>query len=140
MNKENLNQLFRQADTELNIARNELYKPSRDVVTYSVCISARSALYRFMQCLYQLYAEENNKPVEESLSLFELLEFSRQYDENLNTLDFSRMNCINRDVRQEKEEHVYFCDDTCMVQECTDAAVAVRELVIAKAGDTLQAG
>ncbi|TVQ09347.1 MAG: hypothetical protein EA364_14165 [Balneolaceae bacterium] len=140
MNKENLNQLFRQADTELSTAQNQLYKPSHDVVTYSVCVNARSALYRFLQCMYLLYADDKSKPVDDSVTLIELLEFSRQYDDGLKRIDFSKMNCLNRDVRQEKGDEFYFCDDTCTVRECADAAASVRKLVIEKAGEIIKSG
>lgn len=137
MKNEQLKQLFRQAETELNIAQRELYQPSHDVVTYSVCVNARSALYRFLQCLYLLYNNVDEKIDDESYTLLELVEACRKYDKRLEKIDFSRMNCINRDVRQEHEDAFYFCDDTCMVQECTDYAVTVRELVMEKGSDIL---
>jgi hypothetical protein len=137
MKNEKVKQLFRQADTEFDRAQRELYQPSHDVVTYAVCINARSSLYRFMQCLYLLYSGDDVTEVDDSLTLLELVERCRKFDKKLESLNFSKMNCINRDVRQEHEEDVYFCDDTCMVQECTDYAGMVRELVLEKGRDIL---
>ncbi|MFU8859589.1 MAG: hypothetical protein ACNA8K_04120 [Cyclonatronaceae bacterium] len=137
MKNEQLKQLFRQADTELSNAQRDLYQPSHDVITYSVCVNARSALYRFMQCLYLLCNDTGQKIDDESYTLLELIDACRNCEEKLDTIDFSSMNCINRDVRQEQGDDFYFCDDTCMVQECTDYAAMVRELVLKRGRDIL---
>jgi hypothetical protein len=138
MNNENLKQLFWQAEGELNSARQELYHPSFDVVNYSVCINARSALYRFLQCLYIIYTDENKENREEALTLNQLLEYCLKYDKQLKDSDFSHINCIHMDVRKENEEEFYYCNDTCKVQQCTDTADYVRNLVIEKAWDSVK--
>lgn len=53
-------QLFKQAEEDLQRASGELYRPSDDVVTYSACQFSRKALYRFLNAL-AIYQSRNKK-------------------------------------------------------------------------------
>ncbi|MEX0648982.1 MAG: hypothetical protein WEA56_13055 [Balneolaceae bacterium] len=134
MKDEKLKQLFKLADLELNRAKEELFHPAEDVVNYVVCVNARSALYLFLTCLYEINARENNEPAEKLHTLEQLVEKIGKYTRDLESVDLSGMNCRNRKM-VDKEDEVYFCNDVDKVKYCTSAAERVRELVILKAWD-----
>jgi hypothetical protein len=130
MNNENLKQLFKEADEDLELARKELYKPSGDVVNYAVCVSARSALHRFMTCLYVIHARENEQEVETLNTVDEMAAEISKYSQSLEDLDFSGLHCSCTDVMNREE--VFYCNDVKKVLYCTDLADRVRDLVLEK--------
>lgn len=135
MNENKIKQLFKQADDELSNARQELYQPAEDVVTYSVCVFARSALYHYMSCLFILYALDNEETVEGNRTLGQLIEYCNQYDEELQRLNLNTIQCKEKDVLS--TDKLFFCNDVFKVNHCTNMACKVRELVVSKARSSL---
>ncbi len=137
MKNQKVLKLFKQAEEELNKARQELYHPAEDVVNYSACVFSRHASYRFMEGLYLLYTEENNDIPQEGLTLEELVEYCRKYDEQLDALDFTSLNCKTKDLSKDDDEDIFYCNDVNVVNGCTELAKKIREVVIEKAGDEI---
>jgi hypothetical protein len=139
MSNEMIKELFKQADSELYNARNELYKPAEDVVNYSVCVFARSALYRFIQCLYLIYTDQNGDTPEQELTMEQMMDYINRYDSNAMEIDFSNVHCKTKAHVTETKENPYFCNSVEHVKYCTDTADRVRDLVIEKAWGPLTA-
>jgi len=137
MSNNKIKELFKQADSELYNARNELYKPADDVVNYSVCVFARSALYRFIYCLYLLYTEENGDTPEEGLTMEQMMEYVNQFNPKAVEIDFSNVHCKSKVEVTETRDDLFFCNSVNHVKYCTDTADKVRELVIEKAWGSL---
>ena len=129
MEKGNLDQLCDQAEAALEKAEQELYRPSRDVVNYSVCVSARSALYLYLKYLANLYKQQfDGLEINESTTLEELIAYCRQYNDQLKEVDFSEINCKKCNVLS--EDKVYFCNDVNTVKHCTDLTKTVKKVVL----------
>lgn len=133
MDKGKMKKLFRQAEEELDEARKELYKPEEDVVKYAVCVSARKALVRFLNCLYMLYTHENGDEAKEEQSMEQLIAYCSKYDKELEALDFSSVFCREKGSLDE-EDQMFYCNNVYKVKFCTELADNVRELVLNKAG------
>ncbi|MGF1671071.1 MAG: hypothetical protein ACFCU6_11540 [Balneolaceae bacterium] len=131
MDDKNLDQYYEQADAELEKALKELLRPSRDVVNYSACVSARKALYHYLSCLSILYKREHKgAELGDSPTLEELITYCRKYDDQLKEVDFSDIHCKNCNVLN--DEKVYFCDDVNIVKHCTELAGEVKAVVLEK--------
>lgn len=138
MDDERLTKLYAKADKLLSKATEELYKPQEDVVNYSACISSRSALYHFLGCMYLHFTDEEvDKSLEEGkMSIDELLNFARQYSNELGEINFDIMRCSCENVEDIlNNEEIYFCNNTEIVQGCTNLAKKVKKLVINNAFD-----
>lgn len=133
MDDEQATRYYRQAEADLHHAREELYKPSDDVVKYTVCTSARTSLYRYLSCLYALHHEgEDLKPLDKGTKpLQELLDEVTEYYEELGTIDFSPVRCKCKNVKDILNgDEIYFCNNLQQVRTCTDLASIARKLVI----------
>lgn len=129
MDDNNIDQLYEQADIEMGKALKELNRPSRDIVNYSACVSARRALHHFLSCLAILYRREyNGNKLGESPTLEELITYCRKYNDHLKEVDFSNVHCKNCDVLN--DEKVYFCNDANIVKHCTGLAREVKTIVL----------
>jgi hypothetical protein len=137
MANQNFTELFQKAENDLNEAREELYQPAEDVVTYSVCVTSRRALYNFLSCLTILYAEENDEPVKEHQTIEAMIEFCSQYNDQLKEIDFSGLYCKCQKDIHENQKEAYFCNDVQKVNYCRKLAEKVRKLVIEKGGEKI---
>lgn len=138
MDEERIVKLYTKADNLLSNATDELFKPQEDVVNYSACISARSALYHFLGCLYLYHTDEeiDNSLEKGKLSIDELLDFAEQFDSEIGEINFDLMRCSCENVEDIlNNEEIYFCNNTEIVQGCTNLAKKVKKLVVANAFD-----
>lgn len=133
----NFTELFQKAEMELMKAKEELYHPSEEVVTYSVCVSSRSALYNLLSCLYILYAEENGDPLKEHQTVEELITYCSRFNDHLKDFDFSYLGCKCHEDIHENQKEAYYCNDVYKVNYCKNLAINVRELVIEKGGEKI---
>lgn len=141
MSDERLTDLYSKAESDLANARGELYKPEEDVVKYSACISARSALYHYLGCLYVLNEDDVDYQtlVKGSKSIEELIESVSEYNTGVGKIDFNPMRCKCNDIEDVlNNEEIYFCNNTEIVRSCTELAEQVRELVISDVFDGTQ--
>lgn len=133
MSDERVEKLYTKADKLLSKATEEIYKPKEDVVTYSACISARSALYHFLGCFYVYKSEkEVDKSLEEGKkTIDELIEYAEQHISEIGDIDFSPMRCTCKDVKEiVNDDEIYFCNSVGIVKECTDLAKKVKDVLI----------
>lgn len=133
--------MYRKADTELARAHDELYKPEEDVVLYSSCISARSALYHYLGCLSMLAPEKSDinsiekgtKPMDQLIK-----EAGKKYPE-VAKMDFSVMQCTNKDIKNIlNNDETHFCNNTDIVNNCTNLAHQLKEIVTKQASGVVQ--
>lgn len=137
MANQHLTELFQKAEKDLAAAREELYHPAEDVVTFSVCVSSRRALYNFLNCLYILYANENDDPIEEHQTIEELITYCSKFNEQLKDIDFSHLYCKCQEDIHENQKEVYYCNDVHKVNYCKKLAEDVRTLVLEKGGKSI---
>ncbi|MDZ7717644.1 MAG: hypothetical protein U5K72_02345 [Balneolaceae bacterium] len=137
MDNQIIHELFQKAEKDLAAAREELYQPAEDVVTYSVCVSSRRALYNFLKCLYILYANENDDPVKEHQTIEELITYCSKFNEQLKDIDFSDLNCKCQEDIHENKKEAYYCNNVSKVSYCKKLAEEVRTLVIEKGGKNI---
>lgn len=140
MANQTITELFRSADKDLQRANEELYRPAEDVVTYSVCVYSRRALHNFLKCLYMLYAEEHGDPVEEHLTIEDMITYCSRYDDLLKDIDFTHIACKCQEDIHEGQKEPYYCNDVRKVDYCKSLAEDVQKLVIKKGGDLIPEG
>lgn len=133
----NVKDLFIKAEDELQQAHKEMYHPEEDVVAYSACVFSRRALYRYLNCLYLVYAEESNDPVREEQTLEDLYEYCKQKDPSILDIDISSVNCRCKDVTDEDDNEIYYCDIN-KVSHCMDLASQMREYLMGKTDGNLK--
>ena len=141
-----------QAETSLNRARNELYKPLDDVVNYSACTFSRTALYNYLSCLYILHsgdevdavADDQAKFMKQSVddgtkTMDELIAFVSKHEPEVKKLDFESVRCVNNNIKDVlNDDEIYFCNDTIQIYTCTDLAEKIKGLVVKNAFGGIQ--
>ncbi len=125
MKTEAIKTQFKQAEEDLKRAKGELYQPMEDVVSYCVCVSARSALYRYLFTLYLYLSEGEPEVPRDDLTLEELIKLCSKKSDSVGKLNFDNINCKHLDVR--KSDEIYYCNDVEIVNHCTELAEQVRE-------------
>ncbi|MFU8813321.1 MAG: hypothetical protein ACNA78_10165 [Balneolaceae bacterium] len=129
MNESKPEQLFRQADEDLQRANEELYRPSDDVVTYAACQFSRKALYRFLNALAIYQSKTKNMILEPDLTLEQLITFCGQHNKDINSIDFSSLHCKCAPVIADDEGEIIYCTSVQKVDYCAKLASKVREIV-----------
>ncbi len=127
MKKQEINQLFEAAETELEKAGEELSRPSHDVVAYAVCAPTRQALHNYLTSLYLIHAQRVNGVSDESLTVDDLITLCKKHDPKVKELDFSPLYCSCKDMFDDND--IMFCNDINNVKECMNLAREVREVV-----------
>jgi len=135
MDRQMIKTLIEQADSDLQRARGEIYKPAEDVVSYCSCVFARGALYRYLKAFYLHSGALIENSEQDSLTMEQLLDDSKWKFPELKELDFSNINCKDRDVLA--TEDLFFCNDVDVVDHCTKLAEQVREILIKKLPDDM---
>ncbi len=129
MDAEKFKETFQRADSELEKAKNELYKPADDVVNYSVCVFARSAIHHYLYCMYMVAADENKEPPEEEPTISSMMKYCAESIKDLQKLDFNSVYCRYRSVPDD-EEILFYCEDVVKVGKCTKLAQSIRKVLI----------
>ena len=116
---------LKEALTELRIAEYELNRPEEDVVTMSVCYSARHSL----NSLLRTYLMSNNLNPNESKNSRELLDQCIALDKQFSTVHISALQCnsINHEACDGK-----YCMSVDKVTECLTAANQAKAIVLEK--------
>jgi hypothetical protein len=141
MKKEIINRVYQKADADLARAQEELYKPEEDVVLYSSCVSARSALYRYLGCLSILARKKPDiDSIENGAKTMDQLikEAGKKYPE-VKKMDFSAVYCKRKNIKNVLDnEETHFCNNTDMVNKCTNLAYQLKEIVAKRASKYVQ--
>lgn len=138
MNNERIEKLYTKADELLSKATEELNKPEEDVVNYSACISARSALYHFLGTYYVYKSQEEvDKSLEQGkMTVDELIEYAEQHISEISEIDFSPMRCTCKDVKEiVNNDEIYFCNNIDTIKGCTKIAQKVKDIIVSDAFD-----
>ena len=116
---------LKQAITELRIAEFELNRPNEDVVTLSVCYSARQSTNTMLR-LFLLAKDINHN---EGKSLKELLSQCVKIDKEFSDVDITNVTCneLNHDECDGK-----YCLTIDKVNECVSVANKFKTLVLGK--------
>jgi len=130
METEIIKTLIEQADSDLKRAKGELYQPAEDVVNYCVCVSARSALQRYLLSLYLTLKKDEMEAIEVNQTIEELVRLCSKEVSELKSLNFDHINCKEYDVLNTDE--IFFCNDVGIVNHCTDLADKVRKILFFK--------
>ncbi len=130
MSKSKAKQLFEQATEELNHAKQELYKPSTDVVSFSACASTRRSLYHYLEGLANIYAEKHQDSFQEDGTIETLIEFCSKYNDDIKNLDFSSIDCKCNDLMNKDDEEIVLCTNLEKVNYCTKLAEEVRQIAL----------
>ena len=115
--------LLKKAISELKIAEYELNRPNEDVVTVSVCLSARQSINSLLR-LFLLSKSINHT---DGKSLQELLAQCKNSDKQFESIDISTILCnaLNHDECENK-----YCLTTESVTNCFSIANQVKRLVL----------
>lgn len=122
-------QLFKQADEDLQRANEELYRPSDDVVTYAACQFSRKALYRFLNTLAIYQSRNKNIILEPDLTLEQLIIFCSQHNREIDSIDFSSLHCTCNPVIDDGDGQIIYCTSVQKVSYCAKLALKVKEIV-----------
>lgn len=123
-------QLFKQAEEDLQRASTELYRPSGDVVTYAACQFSRKALYRFLNALAIYQSKNKNIILEPNLSLEQLITFCGQHNKEIDSIDFSSLHCKCTPVINDGDDEIIYCTSVQKVDYCANLASKVKEITI----------
>lgn len=110
---------------ELNYAENELNRPIEDVVTLSICLTARKSISALMRD----YLRSKEITPDKENSLQELLTQCKKADTQFKEIDISKILCSGHSHTQCEDKH---CLSYNNVEECVTVAKTVKELVLNK--------
>ncbi len=116
---------LKQALTELRIAEHELNRPHEEVVTMSVCYSARQSMTSMLRVFLLSHSMNHN----EGNSLKNILNQCIKIDDQFSKIDVSAVLCngMNHDECDGK-----YCLTVDKVNECVSAANQFKTLVLEK--------
>lgn len=137
MKKLNIKELFQQAEEDFHRAKNELFRPLEDVVTYSACVSSRRALYKYLLGLSLIHAKENNESFDDHETIEKLIKYNSKYNDQLKKVDFSALYCQCEEMSEEDDEQVY-CASVSKVNYCSNLSESVRKILIEKEPSLLE--
>ncbi len=137
MNESKAEQLYKQAEEDLESASTELYRPSGDVVTFAACQFSRKALYRFLNALAIYQSRNKNIILEPNLTLEQLITFCGQHNKEIESIDFSSLNCRCAPVISDGDEQIIYCTSVQKVDYCAKLALEVKEIVRKEMDDSL---
>lgn len=116
---------LKEALTELKIAGYELNRPNEDVVTMSVCLTARQS----MNALMRVFLSSKGIPADKELNLESLLKKCKKADKQFEFVNIKQMAC--KDLGQSEYENNY-CLSTQSVTGCMEIAKQLKMLVLEK--------
>lgn len=125
MVKSKIKNSLKKAVTELKIAEGEINRPNEDVVTLSVCLTARQS----MSAMMQIFLLSNSINHSNGQSLFNLLNQCKTIDKQFESIDLSKMMCkgLNATECQNK-----YCLSIQNVSDCITTANQLKKLVMNK--------
>jgi hypothetical protein len=111
------------AITGLRLAEHELDRPDEDVVTMSVCLSAKASMDAFMR----QYLISRSVIPDAKLSLTELIALCAAQDARFGHISLEKVMCNHLD---HKECESRYCLSTRAVKDCVKAARQLKRLVL----------
>ena len=106
---------LKEAKKNLDLAKNELLKPSEDIVTYSVCKNSQFAIENFLKG----YLTNNNIDIELNDTIETLYNKCLSFDENFKNIDLSAIGCRDHAIDSR------YCSEINSVSACFDTADSI---------------
>lgn len=115
MNNNRSEAFFKEATKKLNEAKEELFKPSEDFVSYSVCKNSQFAIENYLKGFLVL----NNVKLTGSETIESLLEKCISVDKGFEKIDLNAIGCKNQPIDSR------YCSEINSVTACFDAADSI---------------
>lgn len=106
---------FNEASKKLNSAKEELFKPAEDMVSYSVCKNAQFAIENFLKG----YLTKNNVELQPDETIASLYDKCVEIDKNFTSIDISAIGCKNHALDSR------YCSEINKVSACFDTADSI---------------
>ena len=85
---------FKEAEKKLKSAKEELFKPAEDIVSYSVCKNAQFAIENFLKG----YLTKNNIELQHDETIASLYDKCVSIDKNFTSIDLNAIGCKNHAI------------------------------------------
>lgn len=106
------NNYFKEANSKMKQASNELYRPEEDVVSYLVCKNAQSAIQSFLKG----YLVKNGIETEENATINEMYGRCIKINQRFEKVNLAGFNCQSHDLSSR------YCEGAEKVSRCFDIA------------------
>lgn len=103
---------FREATKNLQIAKEELFKPSEDIVSFSVCKNSQFAIENYLKG----FLCKKGKELEQNETINSLYEKCALIDSNFKEIDFKAIGCKGHAIDSR------YCSEINSVSACLDTA------------------
>ncbi|MFA5296789.1 MAG: HEPN domain-containing protein [Lutibacter sp.] len=106
---------FKEASKKLKTAKEELFKPAEDIVSYSVCKNAQFAIENFLKG----YLTKSNIDLGPNETISSLFEKCVSIDKDFKTIDLNAIACKNHAIDSR------YCSEVNTVSACFDTADSI---------------
>jgi hypothetical protein len=103
---------FKEAIKNLQIAKNELFKPSEDIVTYSICKNTQFAIENYLKG----FLIKNEVKLEQKETVLTLYNKCLAIDKNFKNIDINTIGCKEHAIDSR------YCSEINSVSACFDTA------------------
>ena len=103
---------FREATKNLQIAKEELFKPAEDIVSFSVCKNSQFAIENYLKG----FLCKNGKELEQNETINSLYEKCYLIDSNFKEIDIKAIGCKGHAIDSR------YCSEINSVSACLDTA------------------
>ena len=103
---------FREATKNLQIAKEELFKPAEDIVSFSVCKNSQFAIENYLKG----FLCKKGKELEQNETINSLYEKCALIDSNFKEIDFKAIGCKGHAIDSR------YCSEINSVSACLDTA------------------
>lgn len=106
---------FNKATNKLELAKEEIFKPLEDIVSYSVCKNSQFAIENFLKG----FLIHNNVKIEATETIASLYEKCVAFDKDFQNIDISSIGCKKQPIDSR------YCSEIDSVSACYDTADAI---------------
>jgi len=103
---------FNEATKNLQLAKNELFKPSEDIVTYSICKNAQFAIENYLKG----FLIKNEVEIATNETIASLYNKCIAIDKNFKSIDINTIGCKDHAIDSR------YCSEINSVSACFDTA------------------
>ncbi len=103
---------FKEATKNLQLAKNELFKPSEDIVTYSICKNAQFAIENYLKG----FLINNEVEITKNETIATLYNKCITIDKNFKNIDINTIGCKDHAIDSR------YCSEINSVSACFDTA------------------
>jgi len=103
---------FTEATKNLQLAKKELFKPSEDIVTYSICKNSQFAIENYLKG----FLTKNNAKIEQEETISTLYNKCIAIDKNFKNIEMNAIGCKNHAIDSR------YCSEINSVSACFDTA------------------